>query len=158
VNTAAVSVVVPLTLVIACGTASAQAQGHQGHSADDASRLRRAITLENWDDGGELSRFAYGHVSEIFPVAVIRRGGAVAPLPEKPDSSIGRYVVSREGGREVTLDEAVGKGPFDGLIVVHRGRIVYERPSPVASGKSVRRRGTREGMPPPAGAGNRCAA
>ena len=43
------------------------------------------VTLENWDDGGELSRFAYLHVSEIFPVAVVRRGGPVAPLPVEPN-------------------------------------------------------------------------
>ncbi len=94
---------------------------------DEASRLRRAVTLENWDDGGELSRFAYGHVSEIFPVAVVRRGGVVAPLPVALNQAIGRYVVDREGGREVTLDQALSEGPFDGLVVVHRGRIVYER-------------------------------
>ena len=36
-------------------------------------------------------------------------------------------MVDREGGREVTLDQAISEGPFDGLVVVHRGRIVYER-------------------------------
>jgi CubicO group peptidase (beta-lactamase class C family) len=86
------------------------------------------VTLENWDDGGELSRFAYQHVSEIFPVAVIKRGGGrIAPLPVEPNAAIGRYVVDSEGGRSVTLDQVMSEGPFDGFVVVHHGRIVYER-------------------------------
>ena len=114
-------------LVFLCGSANAQSPGPSGYGADEAGRLRRAITLDNWDDGGELSRYAYQHVSEIFPVAVIPRGGPIAPLPVEPNPAIGRYVVDREGGREVTLDQAMTEGPFDGFIVVHRGRIVYER-------------------------------
>jgi CubicO group peptidase (beta-lactamase class C family) len=114
-------------LVLLCASAKAQSPGPPGYGADEAGRLRRAITLENWDDGGELSRYAYQHVSEIFPVALIGRGGPIAPLPAEPNPAIGRYVVDREGGREVTLDQAMTEGPFDGFIVVHRGRIVYER-------------------------------
>lgn len=116
-----------VVLVLLCASANAQSPGPPGYGADEAGRLRRAITLENWDDGGELSRYAYQHVSEIFPVAVIRRGGPIAPLPVEPNPAIGRYVVDREGGREVTLDQAMTEGPFDGFLVVHRGRIVYER-------------------------------
>jgi CubicO group peptidase (beta-lactamase class C family) len=120
--------VVPWGVILLCVGASAQSPGPPGYSADEASRLRRAITLENWDDGGELSRFAYQHVSEIFPVAVIKRGGGpIAPLPVEPNPAIGRYVVESEGGRSVTLDQAMSEWPFDGFLIVHRGRIVYEQ-------------------------------
>ena len=37
-----------------------------GYSAADAARLRRAITLQNWDDGGERSHFASSHLRD-FP-------------------------------------------------------------------------------------------
>src|SRR5262249_21999155 len=33
----------------------------------------------------------------------------------------------RSNGRAVTLDDAVAGGRFDGFVVLHRGRIVYER-------------------------------
>src|SRR5688572_2154893 len=115
-------------LLLLCAAASARSAGPPGYSAEETARLRRAVTLENWDDGGEISRFVYQHVSEIFPVAVVRRGGAVVSLPVEPDPRIGRYVAhNNEDGKAVTFDQAMSEGPFDGLIVVHRGRIVYER-------------------------------
>jgi len=115
-------------LVLICTHASAQSPGPPGQSADEAGRLRRSVTLENWDDGGELSHFAYQHISEVFPVAVIGRGsGPVAPFPIEIHPEIGRYVVDSEDGRSVTLDQAMTSRPFDGFVVVHRGRIVYER-------------------------------
>src|SRR5262245_51332537 len=113
--------------VVLAGGAAPLDAGPPGYSAEEAARLRRAVTLENWDDGGEISRFVYLNVSEIFPVAVVRRAGPMAPLPVAPDPAIGRYVVDRAGGRSVTLDEAVAEGTFDAFVVVQRGRVVYER-------------------------------
>ena len=49
----------PFGLMVACGLAVAAGPGWGGYGAEEAARLRRAVTLENWDDGGELSRFAY---------------------------------------------------------------------------------------------------
>src|SRR5262249_12105975 len=74
-----------------------------------------------------ISRFVYLNVSEVFPVAVVRRGGPVASLPVEPNPAIGQYVVDRSNGRAVTLDDAVAGGRFDGFVVLHRGRIGYER-------------------------------
>ena len=37
------------------------------YSPAEAAQLRRAVTLQNWDDGGDVSRFVYLHTSEIFP-------------------------------------------------------------------------------------------
>jgi CubicO group peptidase (beta-lactamase class C family) len=113
--------------VLSIGGATVVGAGPPGYTAEEAGRLRRAVTLDNWDDGGEISRFVYLNVSEIFPVAVVRRGGPVAALPVEMNPAIGRYVVDRSNGHSVTLDDAVAGGPFDGFVVVHRGRVVYER-------------------------------
>lgn len=115
-----------LGLIIASGLAVAAGPGPGGYSAEEAARLRRAVTLENWDDGGELSRFAYRNISEIFPTAVVRRGGPVATLSEAPNPRIGAYIVDRKDDRAITLNEYLAQGPFDGLIVLQRGRIVHE--------------------------------
>jgi CubicO group peptidase (beta-lactamase class C family) len=88
--------------------------------------LRAALNLVNWDDGGELSRFAYLHPSTLFPMAPVRRGGSVAELPEALNPRIGAYVVERKDDQAITLDAYLAQGPLDGLIVLHRGRIVYE--------------------------------
>src|SRR5262245_37229317 len=117
--------VVIWAVILIGGSATARGAGPPGYDAEEAGRLRRAVTLENWDDGGEISRFVYLHVSEVFPVAVVGRGGGpVSPLPGEGNPAVGRYVVDREGGRSLTLDDVVRDGPFDGFVVIHRGRIV----------------------------------
>jgi Beta-lactamase len=99
----------------------------QTYTVQEATRLRREVTLENWDDGGERSRFAYLNISQLFPVAIVRRAGPIVALPSDPNPAVGRYVVEKEGGRDITLDQLLSDGPFDAFLVVHRGRIVYER-------------------------------
>jgi CubicO group peptidase (beta-lactamase class C family) len=111
-------------LASVASTGSAQTTGP---SAAESARLRRAVTLENWDDGGEISRFAYLNLSQVFPVAVVRRGGPILPLPVALDPAIGRFVAMRKDGRDVTLDELVAAGSVDGFIIVRGGRVVYER-------------------------------
>jgi hypothetical protein len=43
--------------------------------------IRAKINLQNWDDGGELSRWVYLHSTEVFPSAIVRRSGPVRELP-----------------------------------------------------------------------------
>lgn len=94
---------------------------------NDATRLHRAYTLENWDDGGEVSHFVYAHLSQFFPTAVIHRRGPVSELEYDLDPSIGRFVVEKKNGRALTLDAYLDIAPIDGLVILHRGKIVYER-------------------------------
>jgi hypothetical protein len=44
--------------------------------------MRAQVTVENWDKGGSLSHWVYTHMSEVFPVAVVRRGGAIVASPK----------------------------------------------------------------------------
>jgi CubicO group peptidase (beta-lactamase class C family) len=98
-----------------------------GYSAADAARLRRAITLQNWDDGGERSHFAYLHISEIFPTAVIQRSGMVSMLDRAPSAAVGAYPIVTDAGRRTTLAEYIAGDPrVDGFILLHHGRIVFE--------------------------------
>ncbi|HSG89460.1 MAG TPA: serine hydrolase domain-containing protein [Pseudomonadales bacterium] len=88
--------------------------------------MSERITLDNWDDGGALSRYAYQHTAEIFPAAVISSGTATAPLQLVPDPRIGNWILGEDDRGAVTLDRHVARSLADGLIVVHRGRIVHE--------------------------------
>jgi CubicO group peptidase (beta-lactamase class C family) len=88
---------------------------------------RTQVTVENWDKGGPLSRWVYTHVSEVFPIAVVRRAGPVVDLPEQLQPEIGDLKVHDEKAAEQTLDQFVNNGAVDGCIVVHGGKIVYEK-------------------------------
>lgn len=100
-----------------------------GHTlpVDVATQYHRSFTLGNWDDGGDLSHFVYLHPSQFFRTAMIHRHGPVSKLESDLDPSIGEFVVAERDGREVTLDEYIESAPLDGLVILHHGKIVYER-------------------------------
>lgn len=88
---------------------------------------RAQVTVENWDKGGALSHWVYTHVSEVFPSAVIRRGGAIIELPMQIRPEIGALKVNSPGESEQTLDQLINNGAVDACIVLHGGKIVYEK-------------------------------
>lgn len=102
------------------------AAGGEGYAVDDAARFHRAMDLENWDDGGELSRFVYLHPSQFFPAAVIHRRGIVSELVYDLNPEVGTYNLSLGPDSSRTLDQYIAESPIDGFIVLHQGRIVYE--------------------------------
>lgn len=103
------------------------AQASSAYVPTEGQRIRRAINLQNWDDGGDLTHYVYLHTSEIFPTADIHRAGPISALVEAPTPAVGAYVVKTENGRKVTLAEFVAaNNGIDGIIVLHHGRVVYE--------------------------------
>jgi len=96
-------------------------------STPSSESPRAQVTVENWDKGGALSHWVYTHVSEVFPSAVVRRGGAIVDLPVELKSEIGALKLKNADGSEQTLDQFVNNGAVDGCLVVHAGKIVYEK-------------------------------
>jgi CubicO group peptidase (beta-lactamase class C family) len=66
-------------------------------------------------------------VSEVFPSAVIRRGGAIVDLPAQLRPEIGGLKLNKPGQPEQTLDQFVNNGAVDGVVILHGGNIVYEK-------------------------------
>jgi CubicO group peptidase (beta-lactamase class C family) len=93
--------------------------------------LRAQVTTGNWDKGGAISHWVYTHLSEVFPAAVVRRGGTIRELPLQPRPEIGALVVD-DTDPAGTLDRFAGNGAVDGVIVLQHGVIVYEKHPRVA--------------------------
>jgi len=89
--------------------------------------MRAQVTVENWDKGGALSHWVYTHLPEVFPAAVVRRAGAIVDLPEQLQPEIGGLALKEDDGSSRTLDQFVNDGAVDGCIVLHAGKIVYEK-------------------------------
>ena len=86
--------------------------------------MRTDITPENlWDPGNV--RWSFAHMREYMPSATVRRGRAVSPLP-RATRDLGGLSFAHEG-RERTLDGVIGDTCVDGLMVIHRGAVIYER-------------------------------
>jgi len=89
-------------------------------------RPETQVTLANWRTA-PFNRWAFHHVREIVPSADIPNDPAVTrPLPAGPAALDGLTV---EVGRTaaLSLDQVLDRTGTDGLVVLHRGRIVLER-------------------------------
>jgi CubicO group peptidase (beta-lactamase class C family) len=89
--------------------------------------MRSQVTVENWDKGGAISHWTYLHTGEVSPTTIIRRGGATLDLPVQLRPEIGALKVSDPNQKEQTPDQCINSGAIDGCIVLHAGRIVYEK-------------------------------
>ena len=88
-----------------------------------SSAYREEVTLRNWDEGGDLSRWVYTHPSEVFHGAVVRREGAPVELTEAIKAGIGELKLP--DGK--SLYDLINRGSVDGCIVLHAGKIAFEQ-------------------------------
>lgn len=84
----------------------------------------RQITLANWRQH-PLTEWSFRNVRELLPTANIARSNEPAPLP----LALGKLddlVFEDQKGEETTTADALRTTHVDGLLVLHRGRIVAE--------------------------------
>jgi CubicO group peptidase (beta-lactamase class C family) len=113
--------------VTACIRTETEIRESQPFSPEEAARLGREVNLENWDDGGELSHFAFLSIPQVFKTAVIARGNSdVLPLKTRLEEKVARYEVALEAGRVIPFDDYVASGSLDGIVILRGGEIVYE--------------------------------
>jgi CubicO group peptidase (beta-lactamase class C family) len=96
------------------------------YTFDDLREFHDAFTLRNWIEPGEIMRYAFLNTPEFMPHAIIHRDGPIAVLPEAPRADIPTARVRTPLGT-LSLDEYVARGPVNGVVILHRGTIVYER-------------------------------
>jgi CubicO group peptidase (beta-lactamase class C family) len=77
------------------------------------------------------TRWSFSHWRELFPTSNISRGdGPVAPLPRAkspPDLESVTFTPGTEGAQPMTFAQALAALYTDGVVVLHKGRIVYEK-------------------------------
>src|SRR5438128_2507197 len=88
---------------------------------------RPKVTIENWDKGGAISHWGYTHVPEFFRAAIIMRGGAIVDLPVERKPEIGAFKMDGPSDTKITFDEFINNEAVDACIIVHAGKIVYEK-------------------------------
>ncbi|HVM56115.1 MAG TPA: serine hydrolase [Gaiellaceae bacterium] len=102
--------------------ATAAELGLMQGSPPEPSRL---VTVAGWQEG-PWNRWAFQHVSELVPCAVVPRGtGPVFPLPSEPEE-LGSTPLGGVGCAD-TLDDFLHESYTDGFLVLRDGRILYER-------------------------------
>ncbi len=85
----------------------------------------RLVTLDNWMLA-PFNRWSLQHLDELVPTARVHRGAHVWELPEGDGSALDGLAFAVDGER-LTLEEWLVSSFTDGLVVLHRGAVVWER-------------------------------
>lgn len=73
-------------------------------------------------------RWAFSHQRELSPTANVRRGGAATwQLPYALRDDIDDISFTSMDGRTLTWAQSLGVNYTDGIIVLHRGAVIYEK-------------------------------
>lgn len=99
--------------------------GQQLHyTIAESAAIHDSISHSRWDIGGSLSSYSFRYMSEFFPTAIIHKATTPYQFGFKPQKSID--ILKLDSGT-VSFDEYLRKRHINSLIVVHKGRIVYEK-------------------------------
>jgi CubicO group peptidase (beta-lactamase class C family) len=79
------------------------------------------------------SRWSFSHWRELFPTRNVSRGdGPVAPLPSGKAADLDGLSFKPIGSEQtMTWAESLGANYTDAIVVLHRGRVVYEKYFPI---------------------------
>ena len=82
----------------------------------------------SWTEYGDLERYFYLNFSEIKEHSRIPRSNTPKILNEAPRDDVKNYVVSADlkKGRGLSLNDYVQQVEVNGLIIIHKGNIVFE--------------------------------
>ena len=73
-------------------------------------------------------RWSFSHMRELLPTARMSRGdGPVCALPRADRDDLDAVPFTTLGGQPSTWGEAFASNYTDGVVVLHRGRIIYEK-------------------------------
>ena len=88
--------------------------------------LDSQVTLANWRTS-PFNRWAFHHVREIMPSADIPNDPATCASFRSDPVDLRACRSSADGDRALSFDEFLDETSTDGLVILHRGRVVFER-------------------------------
>jgi CubicO group peptidase (beta-lactamase class C family) len=72
-------------------------------------------------------RWAWSNLRQLVPTINVWRGPGPPSVLERDEQDLGKVKAVTMDGRSITFDEALALTYADGIVVLHRGRIVFER-------------------------------
>lgn len=81
--------------------------------------------LAHWAAGGDRTQYVFLNMPEFWPHAIVSNGGSLTNLQAKARAEVASFSTVSSLGT-MPLQDYVRRSPTDGVIVLHRGDIVYE--------------------------------
>jgi len=69
---------------------------YNGYSLEEANNFRQQWTIDNWDDGGPLTRYVFLNMSEFWKHSVIDRSGPVRVLAENNRHDVANFITNTQ--------------------------------------------------------------
>lgn len=73
------------------------------------------------------TRWAFSNMRQLVPTSVVWRGEAAATALPRAERDLGGIRLTTLDGKAMTFEEALAGTYADGILVLHRGQVVYER-------------------------------
>ncbi|WP_458763993.1 serine hydrolase domain-containing protein [Cupriavidus basilensis] len=87
----------------------------------------KVISFTPASNGFPRTRWSFSHIRELVPTASVWHGrGPVSPLP-RAERDIGGVPFTDADGTRRTFSDMLGLTYTDGILVMHKGRVVYEK-------------------------------
>ncbi len=96
------------------------------YGAERSFKNHAEFSLRDWSDGGEIMHYTFLHMSEFFTQALIHRAGPISELVADDRDDVRSYGLETKLGR-IDLESYVEKAPVNGVVIVQRGKVIYER-------------------------------
>jgi len=122
-------------LLFAAGVPAAVAQQHAVVSSDTPLNQVRDIfsffhtpaNVVQIQVASDKTLYAWQNLSGFQYTMQILRDGPISELPERIDPGIGRVAFTRPGQPQETVDQHFDSSHMDSLLVLHKGKVVFER-------------------------------
>jgi CubicO group peptidase (beta-lactamase class C family) len=106
-------------------TAVSVAQSARDFTKEERQEFHKQWTIDNWDDGGELTRYTFLNMSEFWTHTIINKKGDPNSFKVNELTKIGQFQTSSNYG-ELALEDYLKTAPVDAMLVLHNNTIVYE--------------------------------
>ncbi|MER3374617.1 MAG: serine hydrolase [Allomuricauda sp.] len=102
------------------------AQEFKGHTLNEIKAIHTDFDIHQQSNkGGDFTRYINSHMSEFWPHQVLSRSGSIRPLDYLLREDVKKFVTKTWEG-EIPLEEYVKSPLVDGMIILHKGKIVFE--------------------------------
>ena len=72
-------------------------------------------------------RWAWSNLRQLVPTVNVWRGAGPASVLPRDEQDLGKVKATAMDGRAITFDQALAETYADGIVVLHRGRVAFER-------------------------------
>lgn len=102
------------------------AQEFKDYTLDEIQAIHSDFEInQQMDKGGDFTRYINTHRSEFWPHQIVSRSGVIRPLDYNLKDDIKAFVTKTIEGA-IPLKEYVNSPLVDGMIILHKGKIVFE--------------------------------